>query len=83
MKYIIKNCPAYSEFCKEIKSYECQDIENCLLKQIVEKCRDYKKPLYEINNGDGTISAYYSSNKDLSLVNDILNILLEIEEVNE
>ena len=61
----------------------CKDVDDCLLKQIVEKCRDFKKPLYEINNGDGTISAYYSSNKDLSLADDILNILLEIEEVNE
>ena len=43
MKYIIKNCSAYSDFCKEIKSYECQNIENCLLKQIVEKCKNYKE----------------------------------------
>ena len=99
MKYIIKNCPnCHPDFwinctgkaenkgfrclCLSPTNVYCKDT-NCLLKQIVEKCKDFKKPLYEIDNGDGTISAYYSSNKDLSLADDILNILLEIEEVNE
>lgn len=45
-KYIIKNCPAiYSdEYCKE-NTYEdgsihCQDCTDCILKQIVEKCKN-------------------------------------------
>lgn len=38
-RYIIKNCPAYSDYCEEIKSYECQDCTNCVLKQIVESLR--------------------------------------------
>lgn len=38
-KYIIRNCPAYSDYCEEIKSYECQDCTDCVMKQIVEKCK--------------------------------------------
>ena len=45
-KYIIKNCPAYSDYCEEIKSYECQDCTNCIMKQIVEKCKSIKKDHY-------------------------------------
>ena len=44
-KYIIKNCPAYSDYCEEIKSYECQDCTNCVMKQIVELCR--KAPILD------------------------------------
>ena len=40
MRYIIRNCPAYSDYCEEIKSYECQDCTNCLIKQVIEKCKD-------------------------------------------
>lgn len=39
-KYIVKNCPAYSDYCEEIKSYECQDCTDCLIKQVIEKCKD-------------------------------------------
>lgn len=58
-KYIIKNCPicelcdwdnGYGELeegylCKRITidSFECKDIEHCLLKQIVEKCKDARR----------------------------------------
>jgi hypothetical protein len=38
-KMIIRNCPAYSDYCEEIKSYECQDCTDCVMKQIVEKCK--------------------------------------------
>lgn len=39
-KYIIRNCPAYSNYCEEIKSYECQNCTDCIMKQIVEKCME-------------------------------------------
>ena len=58
-KYIIKNCPIcehcdwdnrYGELeegyiCKRITidSFECKDIEQCLLKRIVEKCKETEK----------------------------------------
>lgn len=52
-KYAIKNCPLYERYncfnigkCKNGNSYNgmcvdlCQDITDCLLKQIVEKCQE-------------------------------------------
>lgn len=61
-KYIIRNCPicehcdwdnGYGELeegyiCKRITidSFECKDIENCLLKQIVELCKNNQYPIY-------------------------------------
>ncbi len=40
-KYIIKNCPAYSDYCEEIKSYECQDCTDCVLKRIVSRLNNF------------------------------------------
>lgn len=60
-KYIIKNCPAIygDEYCKE-NAYEdgsiyCQDCTDCVLKQIVNHCKDveeysddyYTRPILE------------------------------------
>ena len=45
-KYIIKNCPATkgtNGFCADERTEVfCEDVTDCLLKQIVEKCYDYK-----------------------------------------
>ena len=52
-KYIVKNCPAYREgmnlphYCKAvgccINTYvdgtDCTTISNCLIKQVIEKCK--------------------------------------------
>ena len=40
-KYIIKNCPAFcNNFCgDDRKEYFCEEITDCLLKWIVEKCK--------------------------------------------
>ena len=79
-KYVIKNCPAiYSdEYCKE-NTYEdgsihCQDRTDCLLKKIVEKCRDSKFYLkhYGHPENDGV--------KNYTLAKEILNNILDIEE---
>ena len=42
MKYIIKNCPAINDrLCKLEKGLtHCVDVSNCILKQIVEKCKE-------------------------------------------
>lgn len=45
MPYVIRNCPARlpSGFCIEApkkKAYLCQDCTDCVLKQIVELCRE-------------------------------------------
>ena len=57
MKYIIKNCPLYEQYdcfnigkcknsscCNGIHIDFCKDIENCLLKQIVERANDCLAP---------------------------------------
>ena len=77
-KYVIKNCPAYSDYCEEIKSYECQDCTNCVMKQIVELakghtelCRNCEQQIKECDCND--ICNAYRLNKILQL--------LQIEEV--
>ena len=50
-KYIIKNCPAILRMTKVCDAYEttrdlpqlCKDRTDCVLKQIVELCKDYYK----------------------------------------
>lgn len=48
-KYIIKNCPNYDDYfnpnetCRKKYSQYCQDCTDCVLKQIVEKCKNYKE----------------------------------------
>ena len=76
-KYIIKNCPScYYIYCD--KEYECnwrgsgitrpcQDRTDCVMKQIVELCEQYKKD-FSVTNGVWL------------LANNITN-LLDIQEV--
>ena len=70
-KYIVKNCPAYSDYCEEIKSYECQDCTDCLIKQVIEKCK---------NNLDYHNDKEFVSGRT-NMAGNIL-ALFEIEEVN-
>lgn len=53
-KYIIKNCENYDPFLQEPTcnkySCDCQDCTDCVLKQIVELCEQYKKD-YNTTNG--------------------------------
>lgn len=45
-KYIIKNCPNYDDYfnpnetCRKRYSQYCQDCTDCILKQIVELCKE-------------------------------------------
>lgn len=50
MKYIIKNCPAFCDVdddwnCinRDTEELKCQNYTDCLLKQIVEKCKFWNK----------------------------------------
>lgn len=48
MKYIIKNCPAYTSKgdyydCSYNKLSWCQNIDDCPLKQIINKIRNYEE----------------------------------------
>ena len=48
MKYIVKNCPTFNDnkgfyySCKNlnVEPIDCQDCTDCLIKQVIEKCRD-------------------------------------------
>lgn len=65
-KYVVQNCPCFSPTCT-----------NCVIKQIVELCKEDLKPVREWQEGD-TIFVEYK--KDVHLANDILQ-LLDIQEV--
>lgn len=54
-KYIIKNCPACflcsdKHVCDENNDKYCKDITDCVLKQIVEKCKLFQNN-YLVNDG--------------------------------
>ena len=78
-KYVIKNCPAfdskYNECHSKIEPHKlyCQDYTDCVMKKIVEKCRDSKFYLkhYGHPENDGV--------KNYTLAKEILE-LLNIEE---
>lgn len=83
LKQIIKNCPLYEQYdyfnigkckngssCNGIYKDFCKDINNCLLKQIFKKCKEFQQPIYK-----GETKNIYIKN---ILAVEILN-LLEIE----
>lgn len=84
-RYIIKNCPAFNQFTKQCKGIYSKDInhqycsgnENCLLKQIVELCKEEQKPIKTIDKGDYMEILYQPTSRFASKILD----LLEIEEV--
>lgn len=44
-KYVVKNCPVYKpeiykDCCDIDGNYKCKDIDNCLIKQVIEKCKE-------------------------------------------
>ena len=69
-KYIIKNCPYYSED-ETLDGYEnmadCQNITNCLLKQIVEKCKLFQNN-YLVNDGVQLLTTNILNNLDIQEV---------------
>lgn len=77
-KYIIKNCPALliSGICNgiNVKGLACKNNTDCLLKRIVELCKEPNEPYYnpECEFGIGRTD----------LAEEILE-LLEIEECEE
>jgi hypothetical protein len=89
-KMIIRNCPicehcdwdnGYGELeegyiCKRITidSFECKDIENCLLKRIVKLAKGYKEELIDRKTKKVVATRYFKLTKE------ILE-LLDIEEV--
>lgn len=58
----------------------CKDVDNCLLKQIVEECREEIKPICQIPDGCCGMKNIYSDSKEFA---EKLLSYLDIEEVNE
>ena len=93
-KYIIKNCPIYRSKCHECYKY-CHSCVDCLLKQIVEKCKSRVENDICLNCKDFETQKqcwecdYEHHRQEISenaaslyFAKQILDIL-EIEEVNE
>lgn len=89
-KYIIRNCPAYDydeEFnyhiCKQpLIPYECsvddcQDCNDCVMKQVVERCREAQKE-YPRHFPDGETDMFVSGRNNLA---GIILALLDVQEV--
>lgn len=81
-KYVVKNCPAYSKTqgvywtCYEDNNkLLCQDCTDCVMKQIVEKCRNKNYFVKKFPNAQ-----FSSGVQNSELAFDILQ-LLDIQEV--
>ena len=90
IKYIIKNCPAFCDvdddwdcISRDTEELKCQDCTDCLLKQIVEKCRSEQVEC-PCNDDDETRYYCWECEKPhrASLATEILS-MLEIEECEE
>lgn len=78
MKYVIKNCNCYGfgDTClsNNADRLYCKDITDCLLKRIVDECKDYKLIAYE--------GEFYKLIQENAKAKEILE-LLELEEVDD
>lgn len=83
-KYLIRNCPAIYgisfDGCKK-DHYEdgtvlCQDCTGCVLKQIVELCKEQKVINCNIDGKEQVLKAYYHTH-----LGDKILELLDIQEV--
>lgn len=74
-KYIVKNCPSIKDgknvqnVCINANTY-CEFVADCLIKQVIEKCKNYDKAIQQN-------SLFFKSIR--VIVRDILQ-LFEIEE---
>ena len=82
-KYIIKNCPCFVEYENKLNlcrngegDGECQNCTDCLLKQIVEKC---KKAINTYDNGE-----YYEDDVDTFMGESIMaQSILDLLDISE
>ena len=83
-KYIVKNCPSYDKDEQKgytcttlsVKSAECEDCTDCLIKKVIEKCKNIDCPCED----KGTACLVCGEDSRKILANEILQ-LFEIEEV--
>lgn len=95
MKYIIKNCPACCNYagiysCEDNHDEQgrdtyCENIENCLLKRIVELCKDKITFCEKCSKKADLVYDCVDCNEggEAHLARAIMSNFLEIEEVNE
>lgn len=83
-KYIVKNCPAimncmmFKNSCSNADGY-CQDYTDCLIKQVIEKCRKKKEWFSKLSDGVAfDLKTFTGGN----LQDEILQ-LFKIEECND
>lgn len=80
-KYIIRNCPAHSKdaldfcFAKNATQAICYKCTDCLLKQIVELCKEEKTINCNIDGKEQVLKAYYHTH-----LGDKILELLDIQE---
>lgn len=86
-KYIIRNCPAILKMTKICDDYRttrdnpqlCKDCTDCVMKQIVERCREAQKE-YPRHFPDGELDMFVSGRNNLA---GIMLALLDIEESSD
>ena len=85
IKYIVKNCPTFNEnkmfyySCKNlnVEPIDCQDCTDCIIKQVIEKCKQIENECPCEFQGFDCWECHISGQK--SLAQQILQ-LFEIEE---
>lgn len=55
-KYIVKNCPSYSNgyigcTASRVSSCFCESCNDCLIKQVIEKCKNKKEWFSKLPDG--------------------------------
>ena len=81
-KYIIRNCPNFDDYfnpnetCKKRYSQYCQDCTDCVLKQIVELCKNIDCPC-EYKGAD----CWECTESGAKRLADKISQLLDIQEV--
>lgn len=92
-KYIVKNCPSciISPSCcakyhiDNRSSKDCQNIEDCVIKQVIEKCKERSGKCERCKASEDyqpTDCLDYCSNDDVIFADDILQ-LFDIEETRK
>ena len=72
-KYIIKNCPCLdnSGVCQRCKNWgveSCQDCTDCVMKQIVERCKKVRECTADICTNPYEYATYYETRGVLELL---------------
>lgn len=73
-KYIIKNCPAYCYLGKECHNEEgqygasCCEITDCIIKQIVERCKKVRESTADICTNPYEYATYCETRGVLQLL---------------